>query len=232
MATNQQDLDRTAITKELESVIKSVNTIQGSVHKVILMTSIYAYKYNDANIVNTILNSLTGVKGSFRVESVAYWFKHIAGLNASFDKKLDKWTCKFCKNGEYKSEWNVPFTFDKNHVAQLKLDNLRFWKVAPVAIKELKLQDDIEKVTASAEIQLARSFAAGHITQEALALHLQGMIARVVNLSNNGKTKDWLEEFYTQHPDQRPVLTLDPIEVELAQLEAEELLELDINEVE
>jgi hypothetical protein len=226
--TKQREADLGAITLKLNEVVKAIQTVQGSVHSVALMGAIYAYKYNDADIVSTILNNLTGVRGSFRVESVAYWFKQIAGLNPTFNEKLDKYTTKFCKDGQYASAHGVLFTFDKVHVAVLKDEKYRFWKIAPVVIKELKLQDDIEKATASAEIQLARSYAAGHINQAALILHISKMTQRIIALAETGKTKEWLEEFYTQHPDQKPVVELDATEKELAALAAEELEELEV----
>jgi hypothetical protein len=221
--TKQQDKDLAAINTHLSEIVSSVNTIQGSVHSVLVMASIYGYKYDNADIAATVLNNLTGVRGSFRVESVAYWLKHIAGFNVAFNEKLDKYTAKFCKAGEYASSHGVKFTFDKAHVSTLKEDKFRFWKIAPVVIKELKLQDDLEKVTASAEIQLARSFAAGNITEAAIAAHVAKMLQRVKTLAESGKTKSWLEDFYLQHPDQRPVVEIDPIEKELAELEAAEL---------
>jgi len=231
--STQQDKDLQAITLKLKEAVNAVQTIQASVHQVLVMGSIYAYKYNNADVIPLILNNLTGVRGSFRVESVAYWFKHIAGINPTFNEKLDKYTAKFTKAGEYTSNHDVPFTFDKHHVALLKVEANRFWKIAPVTIKELKLQDDIEKATASAEIQLARSYAAGHINQAALMLHISKMTQRIITLAETGKTKEWLEEFYTQHPDQRPVLEVDPIEKELAELEAAEVAkELEELEVE
>jgi hypothetical protein len=224
--SQQKSKDLGAITLQLNEIVKSIGTIQGQVHQVVVMGSIYAYKYNDADIISTILNNLSSVRGSFRVESVAYWFKHIAGLNPTFNEKLDKYTTKFCKAAEYASAHGVTFTFDKVHVAILKDEKYRFWKIAPVTIKELKLQDDIEKATASAEIQLARSYAAGHINQAALILHISKMTQRIISLAETGKTKEWLEEFYTQHPSEKPVVEVDAIE---AELKAEELEELEVD---
>jgi hypothetical protein len=227
----QKAVAMAAIDLKLTELNKAINTIQGNVHDVMIMTCIYAWQNNDADIVSKVLNNLTGVKGSFRVESVAYWFKQIAGMNCTFNEKLDKYTTKFCKAGEYASSHGVIFSFDKAHLAVLKLDKNRFWKIAPITIKELKLQDDIAKVTGNAEIQLARSFAAGHIDQAALSLHIAGMVARITNLANTGKTKEWLEEFYTQHPEQKPAVTLDLVEAELAALAKAEL-EAELEELE
>ena len=132
------------------------------------------------------------------------------------------------KNNEYASEQGVTFTYDKVHVATLKEEKFRFWKVAPVQIKELKLATDLDKVTASAEIQLARSFAAGQIDQASIAAHVASMTARIVQLANSGKTKEWLNDFYTQHPEQKPAVEMDEVEKEIAQLEQEELNELEV----
>jgi len=226
--TKKQQTELDLILTKLNEAIKQVTTVQGNVHNVLIASSIYAYKYNDATIVDKIMSNLHGVRGSFRLESVAYWFKHIAGLNTSFSEKTSTWSTKFNKQNEYASEQGVVFTYDKVHVAILKEEKFRFWKVAPIQIKELKLATDLDKVTASAEIQLARSFAAGQIDQASIAAHVASMTARIVQLANSGKTKEWLNEFYTQHPEQKPVLEMDEIEKEIAQLEQEELEDLEV----
>jgi hypothetical protein len=228
MSDKQKQADLQVIITALNDAVKTIGTVQDSVHKLVVMGSIYSFKYNDADIVSTILNNLTGVRGSFRVESVAYWFKHIAGLNPTFNTKLDKYTTRFNKDGGYASNHGVAFTFDKAHVATLKLDKFRFWVIAPVAIKELKLQDDLEKATASAEIQIARAYAAGHINESELILHISKMTQRIKSLAESGKTKEWLDEFYTQHPSEKPVVEVDAIEAELAALAQDDLDELEV----
>jgi hypothetical protein len=221
MPTNTQKQEMDSILANLKKVIKQVNTIQGNVHNVLLESCLYAYKYKDATIVEKIMSNLHSVRGSFRIESVAYWYKQIAGLNVSFKEKTNTWACKFAKKDDYLSEQGISFTFDKAHFNLLKEDKYRFWKIAPVAIKELKIATDLEKITSSAEIQLARSFAAGLIDEAAIEAHVTEMLKRVKSLSGSKKTKEWLEEFYTQHPDQKPVESIDPTEAELEQLEAE-----------
>lgn len=225
----QKDKDLQVIQSKLKEIVNSIQTVQGLVHQVAVMASIYAYKYNDADAISTVLNNLTGVRGSFRVESVAYWFKHIAGLNPTFTEKTDRWATKFNKNGDYISDQGVTFTFDKVHVAVLKQDKYKFWVIAPKQNMNLKLPTDLEIVTKSAEIQLARAIAAGSITDAAIKLHIAKMFDRIQALAETGKTKEWLEEFYLQHPDQKPVAEMDAFETELAELESAELAELEVS---
>jgi hypothetical protein len=234
MATQtQKEKDMAVISLKLKEVVAQIGTIQSNVHSVLVMGSIYAYKNNDADVASLILKNLTGVRGSFRVESVAYWFKHVAGLNCTYNEKKEVWTSKFNKSGEYMSDQGVQFTYDKAHVATLKQDKLRFWVIAPKQNMNLKLPTDLEMVTKSAEIQLARGIAGGSLTPESIKVHLDTMMNRIRALADTGKTKEWLEEFYTQHPDQKPVVEIDPVEKELAELEAQELqAELEELEVE
>jgi hypothetical protein len=233
MTPAQKEESSKAIALKLKEVVTQIGTIQGNVHQILVMASIHAYKSESADIAGLVLKNLTGVRGSFRVESVAYWFKHVAGLNCTYNEKKEVWTSKFNKSGEYMSDQGVQFTYDKAHVATLKQDKLRFWVIAPKQNMNLKLPTDLEMVTKSAEIQLARGIAGGSLTPESIKVHLDTKMNRIRALADTGKTKEWLEEFYTQHPDQKPVVEIDPVEKELAELEAQELqAELEELEVE
>jgi hypothetical protein len=216
----KQDTEKALILTKLNEAIGAINTIQGSVHNVLVMSSCYAFKYNDTSIIIKVLSNLTNVRGSFRVESVAYWFKHIAGLNASFNEKKNEWACKFNKSGEYASDQDVAFTYDKAHIALLKQDKFKFWVIAPKQIMNLKLNTELEKITGSAEIMLARAVAAGKLSDADISLHLANMLQRIQQIASTGKTKEWLEEYYLQHPDQKPVVELSDADKELAELEA------------
>jgi hypothetical protein len=224
----QKEAEKALIMTALNEALGIIGTVQGSVHKVVVLTSIYAFKHNDASIVNKVLGSLTNVRGSFRVESVAYWFKHVAGLNATFSEKKNEWTCKFNKSGDYESEQGIKFTYDKVHVATLKEEKYKFWVIAPKQNMNLKLNTELDKITGSAEVMLARAVAAGKLSDAEISLHLANMLSRVKTLANSGKTKEWLDSFYLQHPDQKPAVELSEADKELAELEALESEELKV----
>lgn len=224
--TKEQELQ--AITKKLASVVKSVLTIQGSVHELLIDTTLYTFKYKGegVDLVAKVLNGLTGVRGSFRVESVAYWYKHIAGVDCVYNKAKDRFECSLAKD-TYISDLGVAFTYDRIHLALCKLEANHFWKVAPVVIKELKMPGDVEKATQSAEIMLARALAGGSLSEEEIKAHLVNMMDRVKQISSNGKTKEWLEAYYLQNPSEKPGSVKDVLVSDAESQEIEDMLEAD-----
>lgn len=222
----QRESEKSLILSKLSKILTQIGTVQSNVHNMLVDTVLYTFKNrSDLSVVTTVMNGLTGVKGSFRVESIGYWLTEIAGISCTVKDNI--WSCKLNRET---SKHGVPFTFDKKHLDMCKVDGLRFWKVAPVVLKELKIADDIDKVTASSEIQLARALAAGKMSEAEISDHFANVMDRVRQLANSGKTKDFLEEYYSSHPDEKPLaLKLeDEIHEEIAieELEGEVIAEL------
>jgi len=220
MTTNTIHTEREAIFSKLKLAIDQIGTIQANLHIVLIESTLFAFKHkaDGAQLIARVLNNLTGVRGSFRVESVAYWYQQVAGIDSKFSTKTDKYECSYAKD-KYKSTLGISFTYDVIHLNACKLDSNRFWKVAPVIIKDLKLPEDVEKCTNSAEIMLARGLAGGSMTKEEIATHLLNMMARIEQIATTGKTKEWLDSYYLQHPEKKPT---NPIEEEIASLVEEE----------
>lgn len=223
--TKEQELK--AIQQATLNIVKKIGTIQDSVHELLVHSTLYAFKYKGegADVIAKILNSLTSVRGSFRVESVAYWYKHVAGIDCLYNKSKDRFECSYAKD-TYVSDLGVSFTYDKEHLALCKLDANRFWKVAPVVIKELKMPGDVEKATQSAEIMLARALAGGSLSEEEIKAHLINMMDRVKQLSTNGKTKEWLDSYYLQNPSEKPG-QVENVVSDAESQELEDMLEAD-----
>lgn len=217
-----------SITIKLNSIVKSIGTVQGNIHELLIESTLFTFKYKGegVDVVSKILNNLTGVRGSFRVESVAYWYRQIAGIDCTFNSKTDRYDCRLA-NDRYLSEQGITFTYDKAHLALCKLDSNRFWKVAPVIIKDLKMPSDVEKTTNSAEIMLARALAGGSLSEVEIQAHLVNMLDRIKLLATGSKTKEWLDTYYLQNPQERPV-TIDQSDAEIAELlEEERIAELE-----
>ena len=205
MSTQQDKTNELNAVKTLMAEFLTITTTQqAAAHNVILAASIYAFKHNDCSVIDYVLNSMTSVRGSFRVESVAYWLKHIAGLPSLFSEKTEKWQTKMNKHGDYASDHGVEFTYDPKHVVTLKLEKFRFWVIAPKQNMNLKLNVELEKITNSAEIMIARAVAAGKLTDVEISLHVANMLKRIKDFAATGKTQEWLDAYYLQHPDQKP----------------------------
>lgn len=221
MNSEEMNKEMNAILDDLSKAVKAIGTVQQGIHELIIRASVFSFLHKDKGneLTSKVLNTLVGVKGSFRVESVAYWFTHIAGIEASYSK--DKgYSCKLAKD-RYLSEKGVSFTYNREHVISIKKEEYKFWKIAPIEIKDLKLPSDIDKTTTSSEVMLARALAGGSIGEQEIKEHLAKMFDRVKQLATSGKTKEWLEDFYLQHPEQRPAM--DPIEAEIVEVFREEV---------
>lgn len=218
MATEKQkDLSK-SILDNVNNMIGQMVTVQDFTHKAVLLeTARYVFIYKDTTIVEKVLNNITGVKGSFRVETLAYWFQHIAGISIEYNEKLG-WHKSHLAKDEYISNHGIPFTYDKEHLTYCRSEALRFWKIAPVVIKELKV-GELEKMTSSAEIQLARGISVGALTEEEVQAYLADMFKRVQEAMNSKSVKKWTGDYFAQQPKD-----IDPVESEIQELLAEEML--------
>lgn len=183
------------MTSDIAKVLKSIGTQQDQLHKVAVVTSIYALNWKDTSGIIKLLDGLYQYKTSTRIEALVYWFKHVAGMNVK-QKDDGSFEVKFAKD-TFESDVNVNFTYDVNHMASIRDTRLAFYAIAPVKVVELKLCD-ITKVTQSAEIQLARALAAGSITDEQVLEQLQGMMTRIQERKLSKTTKDWLSKYNAQ----------------------------------
>ena len=202
------------ILSELNKFVKVVGSIQETLHqRVLVKTVYYSWKYKSFGLAEKVLNTLVGVKGSYRVESVAYWFEHVAGIAFDYSDNKGFHRLRFARDA-YKSSQNIEFTYDAAHMTFVKSESLRFWKIAPVVIKPLKAPE-LEKVTTSAEIQLARGLAIGLLTENEIEEHILGMMERVKEALNSKSVKKWTGDYLAQ---------LNPVE------EVEEEVSSDLDE--
>lgn len=219
MSTPKQTELSKSILDNVHTMIGQMVTIQDFTHKsIVLEAARYVFIYKDCTIVEKVLNNITGVKGSFRVETLAYWFQHVAGIHVEYNEKLG-WHKSHLVKDEYPSNHGVPFTYDKAHLVYCKSETLRFWKIAPVVIKELKI-GELEKMTSSAEIQLARGIAVGVLTPDEVQAYLADMFKRVEEAMNSKAVRKWTGEYFAQQPKVK-----DEGEEELAELLHADLLE-------
>jgi hypothetical protein len=188
-----------SIERKLKDFSKKFTTIQETVHSILIDSVIHTYKYKGDEAVLMVLDSITHLKGFARVEAVAYWYKHISGLEPSYDEKSETWSVKFSKLSESKAFKEVRFTFNADHLNTFcKADKYRFYKIAPVEVKELKLPDDLSKIVLGAEIQMARALVAGTVTLEEVQQACLDMFEKVKSLENDKKVKDWVSNYLAQ----------------------------------
>lgn len=209
MATIKETNMKNAILAALQERVKDITTLQESIHKTVLLeTARYVFIYKDCTIVETVLKALTEQKG-FRVEAAAYWFRDIAGIPCDYSDSKG-WNGAHLAKDEYRSNNGIDFTYDKSHLDSCRKESLRFWKIAPVQIKELKLAD-LEKTTSSAEIQLARLLSVGALSEDEVASYLSGMMDRVKDALNSKSVKKWTGEYHAQ----KKAATTTDVETEL-----------------
>jgi hypothetical protein len=221
-----QSSEKLAILKSLESSINFIGTFQDNFHsKVLIPSTLYTFRYKNCDLIDTILNSLMTVKGTVRYEAVAYWYKHIAGFNTKYSTQLKGYiTVLAHKNKQlplYASEVllhsePIKFTYDVKHLDICKRVEFRYWKIAPVIHKELKVPTDVTKVTAGVEIQLARALAMHAMTESEITNHLSTMVARIIQQSNSVKTKEWVTLYNAQKAPSDVVEYTDLTDVEEA----------------
>ena len=231
--------ERALILKSLQETITFIGTLQEGFHrKVIIPATLYTFKYKSTDLVDTILNELLTVKGTIRYESVAYWFKHMAGFNTEYSEKLKGYiTTLACKSGQpavyvsevvdYKTGLPVKFKYDAKHLDVCKDSKYRFWSIAPVQHKDLKVAEDALKVVSSSEIQLARALALGSLTEEGIASAISGMLDRIRQSQNSKKIKEYVVAYRLQH-DTPTVLP----EVEVLSEVEQELIAAELDQVE
>lgn len=211
MSTQKQTELSASILSSVNEMIGQIVTIQDFTHKKIVFEAArYVFIYKDCTIIEKVLNNITGVKGSFRVETLAYWFQQVAGISVTYNEKLG-WHKAHLAKDEYSSNHSVPFTYDKSHLDYCRSEALRFWKIAPVVIKELKV-GELEKMTSSAEIQLARGIAVGVLSEEEVQSYLQDMFKRVQEAMNSKSVKKWTSDYLAQSKPE-----VSDIELELAE---------------
>ena len=204
MSAQSRKQSTESINKQLKLVLKTAGTLQENIHKLAVSTAIHGYIYSDANIVANVLNALSEVNGSVRVNAISYWFKHVGGFAVNQDGKTGHFAVKLC-NDTFESEIGIKFTFDKVHVATLKDERYRFWKIAPKDFKELKAVEDVSKITVGVEAQYARGLVLGTISEDDVIAHLEGMMDRIKQAKASKATKEWIAKFQAQHTPAEPV---------------------------
>jgi len=190
---------RQEVVAGLSTAIKSHESAAEGVHKVLIIAIGPAYKTNQVHELEYILNTLTGVKGSFRVQTVVHYLQQVGGFEIT--EKGDKYTVKLQKMGEISAVF-PELTFDRSaeQYSKCKETKYRFWKIAVKEAKALSLPD-LAKIPSSIEVQIARGLALDAFTVE----EAQGVAAKIVEnaikLATGKKTKEWVNQFYSQNPE-------------------------------
>lgn len=208
---NEQAKHKQEILAALFASKEIFATQQMNIQKAILIpAALYTFKYKSLDVVDRILNEYNSLSGTVRVEAIAYWFKHVAGFNSEYSSKLKAYVTTLAKRSKgepaYTSEVMVNgkpilFTYDKAHLDICKRQELYYWNIAPVVIKELKVRSDLPKITQGIEVELARALATASLTPEAIAAHFATIVQRIEQLSKSNKTAVWVAEFNSQHAD-------------------------------
>ena len=206
------------VLKAIDGLVKRVGSLQAAIHDVNKQVARHAFVYGDANIVKIALDKYMAVNGTVRVNAIAYWFKHVAGINVNFNEKQGSFTAKFANN-EYTSDLGIAFTYEKEHLNAVKDERFSYWLIAPKDVKELKALDNVSKVTAGVEAQYARGLVLGTITEEEVLKHLEGMMARIQTAKSSKATKEWINKFMAQASG--PVVEEELTETEMAIRELE-----------
>lgn len=203
MAQNEQSKQLTSIKTDIKKLLTKVGTVQDSAADLLLKATYYSYKFSDSQSIKMVADALSSVKGSFRIESVIYWLENVAGYHMQHDQKANTWSVSRSseKVGRVKTgdvEKLIKFSYDADHLNVCKLPHLKFYKIAPVEIKKLKLPEDLSKVTVGVEAQLARALAAGKFSEEQIKAQIDAMMVNIVKQSKLAKTADWVKKFEAQ----------------------------------
>jgi hypothetical protein len=200
---NEQQKALNSIKTGLATLTKSISTQQQKAQELMTMAVWYSFKYSDSDAIKLVVDGLTEVKGSFRIESVVYWLEVVAGFDLEHDKSTGRWSVRrtdrefgTVKIGEVEKQ--VKYTYDSTHLNICKLPHLFFWKIAPVEIKKLKLPEDLAKVFDGVEVQLARALAAQKFTTDQIKAQLELVLAGIIKQASSKKTAEWLIKYKEQ----------------------------------
>ena len=186
-----------ALLKSIDKYDRLFGTMQEKLHKnVLLEVTRYVFIYKDTSPVQKLFDTFEKHKG-VRIESIAYWFQHVAGIAFEHNEKKGFHGFHLAKD-EYQSDLKIAFSYDKIHLDECRKIENRYWKVAPVLVKPLKAPE-LDKATASAETQLARGLAIGVLTQEEVETHILEMLDRVRDAVNSKAVKKWTADYFLQN---------------------------------
>lgn len=191
------------ILKEVSKMVKLTESLRERLHSRILIPSlIHAWKYKDSTVISKVLNGLMTVKDSVRVESLAFWYQHVAGMKVDLDGQT--FSCRFPKNKASSEITGKPFTFDAEHLSICKDEKYRYWRVAPVAVKLLSIETNIDKFFDSIEKNTAKALLTGTFTQEQITQYLTDKFMKNAKAyTANEKVKEWVEDYSAQQASKR-----------------------------
>lgn len=205
---------RNDLKNSIAELSTSIISIQDKIHKALITGILITWVDKNPQGLADLLNSLTKLKGFARVESVAYYLTHVAGLHASFNKDKNLYTIKFCvsdkakkDNSIIKSDLGVNFTYDKKHLELCKLKTNRFWLIAPVKIVELKVQDDLDLLFKGLINNAAKSIEAGTLSIDDIDKYTKGLIERIKSAQGTKRVKEFVEKFNKQHEENAEIVT-------------------------
>ena len=186
-----------SVLKATDRENKLHETQRERIHKTVLLEATrYSFIYGDCGLIEVVLERFMKNKESLRVESMAYWFQQVAGIALEYNDKLG-WHRAHRAKDEYVSNHGVTFSYDVKHLNQCRSELLRFWRIAPVTIKPLTLQE-LEKTTASAVTQLAKGLAVGEYTEEQVNEHISKMMEAVRKAVESKPVRKFTGEWFAQ----------------------------------
>lgn len=190
------------IMDEVKKAVKIVGTLQERIHnKVLIPAIIHAWRHRDPSVVKQVLNGLLPVKASVRIESMAFWFTDIAGIDVKYEESKGEFVARFVKDKTAVSKSNGhPYTYNVDHLNVCKQSNLRYWKVAPVKIIIPTLPESLDAAFDGIEKTLAKSLLVGHFSTEQIQMYIaEKLLRNAINYQADEKIKDWAVDYLDAH---------------------------------
>lgn len=197
---NQQNTFIKNFDKALDKWYTEGLTQQEATHNIMIQAISYCFQYsNDTSLIRKVLNKSLEVP-FLRTESLAYWLKHVGGFSFTYDKNAKEYTpITLNKVKSFKSDLGIVFTFDSKHFDTMKMEKYRFWKIAPVVIKELKLAETFDDMAQGFINNVSRALLLEATTSEDIEVYVKTLTDKIkqATLAKNNQT--WVEKFKEQN---------------------------------
>lgn len=190
------------ILNEVSKTVKLVGTLQERLHnRVIIPAVIHSWKHKDSSVIKLVLNGLLPVKASVRIESMAFWFTDIAGIDVKYEESKGSFIARFIKDKTAKSKTNGhSYTYDLEHLAICKQENLRYWKVAPVKINIPTLPESLDAAFDGIEKTLAKAMLVGHFSKDDISAYIANkLLKNATHYQADDKIRDWAVDYMEAH---------------------------------
>lgn len=122
--------------------------VQRALIKFMLYT--WTHKADGNQLIAKALNILNNYSSIGKVETIAFWIKHVGGYLVSYSDNQG-YSVKLCKSN-YTSVCGVKFTYDKNHNRVMNQKINSFWILASSAVETINSSSDLnENITTRAD---------------------------------------------------------------------------------